>query len=383
MAKADKKIYLSPPSINSKVYDYVNDALNSGWIAPFGPYVDRLEEKLKETTGASYCVALSCGTAALHMALKALDVKAGDTVFCSNSSFIASAYPIAYTGAQPTFIDSEEQSWNMCPQALEKALKKTHAQGKLPAALILAHSYGMPARMDEIMSLCRHYRVPVIEDAAEALGSCFNGKALGSFGEIGILSFNGNKIITTSAGGAIITNKELYNKKIRYLYSQAKDNVSYYHHSEIGYNYQMSNLCAAVGVAQLEELENKVLKRRKLFQAYKDAFKKANFSLQFQEEIDSRFFSNRWLSCFFSRKESGAFEHLRGKLLEKGIESRALWYPLHLQPVFKESICYQKDDENISERLFKGGLALPSGDSLDLRELEYIVSLFVDLCQKL
>lgn len=375
MKKADKKIYLSPPCVNPNTFSYVQNALASGWIAPYGPYLDLFEQKIKEHTGTSHCLTVSSGTAALHLALRALEVKEDDTVYCSVFSFIASANPILYVGAKPVFIDSEYDTWNMCPHALERAFSDNLHKNRLPKAVIVVHTYGMPAKMDQIMALCQHYKVPIIEDSAEALGSYFDEKALGTLGDIGIFSFNGNKIVTASSGGAIVTNNSEYDKKMLHLAGQAKDHMPHYYHTDLGYNYKMSNICAAIGAAQIEDLRQKVKRKRDVFEQYRKEIKNKRIKICFQEEIDKRFFSNRWLTCIFSPEEKNSFIKLREVLKKKHIETRSLWYPLHLQPVFKRAPCYQKETSNVSEVLFQGGLCLPSGNNLRIEEQQTIIAL--------
>jgi dTDP-4-amino-4,6-dideoxygalactose transaminase len=295
----NSKIWLSSPHIGRNELQFVNEAFETNWIAPLGPHVNAFEHGLQDQTKTKHAAVLSSGTSALHLALILLGVKAGDTVFCQSITFSASANPIAYQGALPVFIDSEIDTWNMDPILLKMALEEAQQFGKLPKAIIPVHLYGMPAKMDEILSIAKEYGVPVIEDAAEALGSNINNKPCGSFGEFGVLSFNGNKIITTSGGGALLSENAEMIEKARFLATQARDSAPHYQHSHIGYNYRMSNVLAGIGRGQLEVLSDRVAARRNNFERYKQYFSNHNnagFNIEFQEEPKG-YYSNRWLTC--------------------------------------------------------------------------------------
>ncbi len=368
------KIWLSSPHIGTNELQYVNEAFATNWIAPLGPHVNAFEQGLQELTHTKHAAALSSGTSSLHLALILLGVKAGDTVFCQSITFSASANPIAYQGALPVFIDSEIDTWNMDPILLKTALEEAKKNGELPKAIIPVHLYGMPAKMDEILSIAREYGVPVIEDAAEALGSGIDNKPCGSFGELGVLSFNGNKIITTSGGGALLSENGEIIEKARFLATQARDAAPHYQHSYIGYNYRMSNVLAGIGRGQLEVLNDRVAARRKNFEKYKQYFSKHNnagFNIQFQEEPHG-YFSNRWLTCILvdpTKNKGLTREEIRLTMESENIESRPLWKPMHQQPVFSNSKTYLN---GVSDKLFENGLCLPSGSNLTDEEFERI-----------
>lgn len=366
-----RKIWLSSPHMGGTEQKYVSEAFDTNWIAPLGPHVNGFEQDLADYTKAKHAAALSSGTAALHLALIMLGVKAGDEVICQSMTFSASANPIAYQGAIPIFVDSEEMTWNMCPDLLREAIKDRIAKGKMPKAIIPVHLYGMPVQMERIMAVANEYGIPVIEDAAEALGSTINGKAAGTFGVMGVLSFNGNKIITTSGGGALISDDESYINKSRFLATQARDAAPHYQHSEIGYNYRMSNVCAAIGRGQMEVLNKHISLRRNNWQKYRDAFE--NFKGISLLEEPSRYFSNRWLSTILvDPAYTGGVtrEDLRLALEKDNIESRPLWKPMHLQPVFKNAPSYTN---GVSEKLFSKGLCLPSGSNLDDEDIKRVL----------
>jgi dTDP-4-amino-4,6-dideoxygalactose transaminase len=360
------KIWLSSPHIGNNELCYVNEAFESNWIAPLGPHVNAFEVGLQVQTNSNHAAALSSGTSAIHLALILLGVKAGDDVFCQSITFSASANPIAYQGANPVFIDSEADTWNMDPQLLKKALLEAKAKGNLPKAIIPVHLYGMPAKMDEIISVAKEFNVPVIEDAAEALGSNINNKPCGSYGEFGVLSFNGNKIITTSGGGALLSNNAEMIEKARFLATQSRDAAPHYQHSHIGYNYRMSNVLAGIGRGQLEVLNDRVEARRSNYNRYVSYFSGLNekgFNIKFQDEPDG-YYSNRWLTCILvdSKLNNGLTrEIIRLALDEENIESRPLWKPMHQQPVFANCKSYIN---GVSDKLFEEGLCLPSGSNL-------------------
>ena len=370
------KIWLSSPHIGPNELKYVNEAFTTNWVAPLGPHVNAFEQELQVQTKSSHAAALSSGTSAIHLALILLEVKAGDTVFCQSITFSASANPIAYQGAIPVFIDSEIDTWNMDPVLLRSALEDAKQHGKLPKAIIPVHLYGMPAKMDEILTIAHEYGVPVIEDAAEALGSSIDNKPCGSFGEFGVLSFNGNKIITTSGGGALISENAEMIEKARFLATQARDAAPHYQHSQIGYNYRMSNVLAGIGRGQLEVLNDRVGARRNNFKRYKQFFSKLNsagFDIQFQEEPKG-YYSNRWLTCVLvdpNTNKGLTREEIRLAMDEENIETRPLWKPMHQQPVFASSKKYLN---GVSDKLFENGLCLPSGSNLTEIEFERIFS---------
>jgi pyridoxal phosphate-dependent aminotransferase EpsN len=344
---------------------YINDAFESNWIAPLGPNVDAFEEEIASLVGVKGAVALSSGTAAIHLALSLLNVQQGDAVFCSSLTFVASANPILYRGADPVFIDSEPDSWNMSPIALEKALKDSSLAGKLPKAVIIVNLYGQSAKMDELVFICNKYRIPIIEDAAESLGSTYKGKASGTFGDFGIYSFNGNKIITTSGGGMLISNNTEALSKARFLATQAKDPAPYYQHSEMGYNYRLSNILAGIGRGQLEVLEERVKARRLIFEIYQHEL--ADLSMiSFMPELGNTF-SNRWLTVLTINEEktSVSISELLASLESENIEARPVWKPLHKQPLFERYKYYSHSiKESISDKLFQTGICLPSGSNM-------------------
>ena len=368
------KVWLSSPHIGANELQYVNEAFATNWIAPLGPHVNAFEQGLQVQTQTKHAAALSSGTSAIHLALILLGVKAGDTIFCQSITFSASANPIAYQGAIPVFIDSEFDTWNMDPLLLRAALEEAKQNRKLPKAIIPVHLYGMPAKMDEILSIANEFGVPVIEDAAEALGSSIDNKPCGSYGEFGVLSFNGNKIITTSGGGALLSNNAEMIDKARFLATQARDAAPHYQHSHIGYNYRMSNVLAGIGRGQLELLNDRVDARRSNFQNYKNFFSKYNnsgFNIKFQEEPEG-YYSNRWLTCILvdpTTNKGLTREEIRLAMDEENIESRPLWKPMHQQPVFSSSKSYLN---GVSDKLFENGLCLPSGSNLTEEEFERI-----------
>lgn len=369
----NQKIWLSSPHMGGKEQAYVNEAFATNWVAPLGPHVDAFEKGLAVFTGTQHAAALSSGTAAIHLALIMLGIKAGDEVLCQSFTFSASANPIAYQGAEPVFIDSEKETWNMCPVHLKAAIEDRLKKGKKPKAIIPVHLYGMPAKMEAIMSIAKEFGIPVIEDAAEALGSTINGKACGSFGDMGILSFNGNKIITTSGGGALISDSENYISKARFLATQARDAAPHYQHSHIGYNYRMSNVCAGIGLGQLEALPLRVQQRRANYSFYAGALKGLP-GISFLPEPQGSF-SNRWLTTItIDAKTSGGIsrESVRLALEKDNIESRPLWKPMHLQPIFAQCAFY---GDGVSEKLFDEGLCLPSGSNLLKADLERVAAI--------
>ena len=375
----NQKIWLSSPHMGGTELNYINEAFNTNWIAPLGPNVDGFEKDLQTFLNQKvHVAALSSGTAAIHLALVILGIKAGDEVLCQSMTFSASANPIAYQGATPVFVDSEDNTWNMSPQLLQQAIEDRMKIGKKPKAIIVVHLYGMPAQMDNIMQIAKQYDIPVVEDAAEALGSTYKGQALGTFGDIGILSFNGNKIITTSGGGALVSANEDYVKKARFLSTQALDPAPHYQHSHIGYNYRMSNISAGIGRGQMEVLKDRVAQRRKNFAFYKTAF--ANIpEIKMGEAPGDDYFSNHWLTTILIEGENINREEIRLALVENNIDCRPLWKPMHLQPVFEAAPFY---GDGTSERLFDKGLCLPSGSNLISEELNKVVGIVKQVFEK-
>lgn len=359
----NSKIWLSSPHMGGTELKYIHQAFQENWVAPLGPNVNEFEEDLKKYLNEDVEIgALSAGTAALHLALIILGVKRDDEVICQTFTFSASANPIAYQGATPVFIDSESDTWNMCPISLEEAITDRIEKGNKPKAIIVVHLYGMPAKMEEILQVAEKHEIPVIEDAAEALGSTYKNRNCGTFGEMAILSFNGNKIITTSGGGALVCKTKEQKDQAVFLSTQARDDAPHYQHSQIGYNYRMSNISAGIGRGQMEVLDERVAARRKNNQFYQDLFKDFEGVAVFNEP-DEDYYSNHWLSAITidSRKTGFTREDLRMKFLEDNIESRPLWKPMHLQPVFENAPYY---GSKVAEGLFENGLCLPSGSNL-------------------
>jgi len=370
--KQESKIWLSSPHMSGREREFVNEAFDTNWIAPLGPNVNGFEDDLatylKEDV---HVAATNTGTAALHLALILLNIDKGDEVICQSLTFSASANPIVYQGAIPIFVDSEPGTWNMSPQYLEIAIKDRIAKGKKPKAIILVHLYGMPCKIEEILLLAAEYEIPVVEDAAEALGSTYFDRKLGTFGEIAILSFNGNKIITTSGGGAVVSKNRAYVEKARFLATQARDAAPHYEHSHIGYNYRLSNVCAGIGRGQMLVLDERVKRRRQIHNSYRDLLENIP-GISFQEELNGMF-SNRWLTVIQIDSKvtpnNVTSEQLRLSLESENIESRPVWKPMHLQPVFRDAPYYGED---ISEHLFKNGLCLPSGSNMGKDNFERV-----------
>ena len=370
----NSKIYLSSPHIGANELKYVNEAFETNWISPLGPNVNAFEIALQAQSKTAHAAALSSGTSAIHLALILLEANTNDTVFCQSITFSASANPIAYQKAKPVFIDSEPDTWNMDPSLLRKALQEAKEVGKLPKAIIPVHLYGMPAKMNEILAIAKEFNVPVIEDAAEALGANIEGRPCGSFGTFGVLSFNGNKIITTSSGGALLSNDAVMIEKARFLATQARDAAPHYQHSQIGYNYRMSNVLAGIGRGQLEVLSDRVNARRANFNRYRNYFSKYNsngFDIRFQEEPVG-YFSNRWLTCIVidpTLNKGLTREEIRLAMDVENIETRPLWKPMHQQPIFSSSKSYLN---GVADNLFENGLCLPSGSNLTEEEFDRI-----------
>jgi dTDP-4-amino-4,6-dideoxygalactose transaminase len=362
----NKRIYLSPPHLGNQEMGFIKDAFEKNWITTSGENVDAFEKGICKVTEATHCAALNSGTAAIHLALILAGVSKNDEVICSTFTFVASANPIVYLGAIPLFVDSESDSWNMSPELLELTIKDRIKKGKKPKAILLVHLYGRPAKLKEILAIANQYEILLIEDAAESLGSTFEGKMTGTFGQMGIYSFNGNKIITTSGGGALVSNDEKIIAKARFLSAQARDIAPYYQHSEIGFNYRMSNILAGIGLGQLQVLEKRIEYKRWIFNYYKDKLEISG-KFSFPKEQKGTF-CNTWLTTIISNDE--APESIRLRLEARNIESRLLWKPLHLQPVFKDAPSYVN---GTSEYFFNKGLCLPSGTSMTERELNEII----------
>jgi dTDP-4-amino-4,6-dideoxygalactose transaminase len=359
----NNKIWLSSPHMGGGEQKFVQEAFDTNWVAPLGPNVNGFEQDLENFIGNNAKVAcLSSGTAALHLALILSGVSHGDEVICQSMTFSASANPIVYQGGKPIFVDSENETWNMCPKALKETIQDRLSKGKKPKAIIVVHLYGMPAKIDEIKAISEEFDIKLIEDAAEALGSTFKGQKCGTFGDFGVLSFNGNKIITTSGGGALVCKNEEDKQKAIFLATQARDNAPHYQHSHIGYNYRMSNITAGIGRGQMEVLEKHINFRRANNSYYQEVFQAID-GVQVFVEPSSDYYSNHWLSSILIDERMAGFtrEDLRLSMLDDNIESRPLWKPMHMQPVFNDCPYY---GGNVSETLFKNGLCLPSGSNL-------------------
>jgi len=357
--------------MSGKEQDYINEAFSTNWIAPLGPNVTQFETDLETYLGQHVHVAsLSSGTASLHLALSLLGISAGDEVICQSFTFSASANPIVYLGATPVFVDSEKDTWNMSPVLLEQAIQEGIKRGKKPKAIIPVHLYGMPYKVDEINAIAKHYEIPVVEDSAEALGSHYKGQKCGTFGDMAILSFNGNKIITTSGGGALVTHSPEYKQQAVFLSTQARDEAPHYQHSHIGYNYRMSNVLAGIGIGQMSVIDDRVKARRSNFDFYKSELSNT-LEIEFSEEPNKDYYSNRWLSCILTPSFESR-EALRLAFAEKNIETRPLWKPMHMQPVFEKCRHYS---DGTSADLFDRGLCLPSGSSLTEEDLNRITKI--------
>ncbi|KAB1155847.1 DegT/DnrJ/EryC1/StrS family aminotransferase [Flavobacterium luteum] len=361
----NSKIWLSSPHMGGNEQKYVNEAFETNWVAPLGPNVTGFERDLEQYINENgHVAALSSGTAAIHLGLVLLGVKLGDEVICQSFTFSASANPILYQGAIPIFIDSEYETWNMCPKALEEAIIDRISKGKKPKAIIAVHLYGMPFKVDEIKVVANKYEIPIIEDSAEALGSSYKGRKCGTFGDIGVLSFNGNKIITTSGGGALVASSKELKEKAVFFATQSRDNAPHYQHSEIGYNYRLSNICAGIGRGQMEVLDKHVSLRREMHDFYANYFAN-NDGIKVLSEPNSDYFSNHWLSAILvdpNKNNGKTREDLRLAFENANIESRPLWKPMHLQPIFEK---YPYYGEKVAQELFENGLCLPSGSNLE------------------
>ncbi|OCA69892.1 pyridoxal phosphate-dependent aminotransferase [Chryseobacterium contaminans] len=374
----ENKIWLSPPHLGGKELNYIQHAFDTNWISQYGSNIDEFEKTLENyLENNSFVTALSSGTAAIHLALRLLNIEEGDFVLCQSFTFVASANPVLYQKAIPVFVDSEPTTWNMCPNALEDAIKYCLKQGKKPKAIIPVSLYGMPFMVDEILEISRKYEIPIIEDSAEALGSKYKNKPCGSFGDLSIISFNGNKIITTSGGGVLISRNQKSKDKALYFATQAKENKDYYNHSEVGYNYRINNISAGIGRGQLEVLEERIVKRRENHQFYQYIFEKYD-EINLFEEPDDNFFSNYWLNTVTIEKKDSRFtkEKLKQIFSENNIETRYLWKPMHLQPLFSECKFFGR---NVCGTVFEKGLCLPSGTNLTEGDKDRIKEILINL----
>lgn len=372
----NERIFLSSPHMSGNEQKYINEAFETNWIAPLGTNVNAFEEEMTAYAGTAGSAVLSSGTAAIHLALDLVGVEQGDIVFCSSLTFIASANPILYLGAEPVFIDSEEETWNMSPVALKRAFEEADKEEKLPKAVVVVNLYGQSAKMDELMAICDAYGVPIIEDAAESLGSSYKGKKSGTFGKFGIYSFNGNKIITTSGGGMLVSDSIDELQRARFLATQARDQAKHYQHSTIGYNYRMSNILAGVGRAQLEVLDDRVETKRAVFNRYVEALGDID-GVHFMPELENTY-SNRWLTAvtFDPEKISITPYELIDVLEAENIEARPVWKPLHMQPLFEACKFYSHaENDVVSERLFAKGLCLPSGSNMTVEQQKKVIKL--------
>lgn len=361
--------------MTGKEMEYIQEAFDSNWIAPLGPHVDAFEKEVAAYAGVKGALALSSGTAAMHLGLKLLNVCPGDTVFCSSLTFSASANPILYQGATPVFIDSDRETWNMSPAALKQAFEQAKKNGTLPKAVIVVDLYGQSADYDPLLEICNFYGVPILEDAAEALGATYGQKKCGAFCKLGVFSFNGNKIITTSGGGMLVSDDLEMLDKARFWATQARDPAPHYQHSEIGYNYRLSNLLAAVGRAQLTALEDRVVARRKIFGTYRQALSGLPGISFMPEALFGK--SNRWLTVMLIAPETGVSPaNIMDVLSKENIESRPVWKPMHLQPIFQHNDYFTKEEgKSISDDLFNKGICLPSGSSLSEEEQKRTISI--------
>ena len=367
---SNNRIYLSTPEFNGKELEYIENAFRAKQVATHGAFIQEFESRIKEMFGAENVVALNSGTSAIHLALMLMGVKDGDEVICQTLTFVASANPIVYLRGKPVFVDSERETWNICPQFLEEAILDRIRKGKLPKAIIMVNLFGMPAKVHEILEVAGRYGIPVLEDAAESIGSKIGRRHCGTFGDIGVFSFNGNKVITTGGGGVMITSDVNWSRKARHLSTQAKDNFPYYHHSEIGYNYKMNNIAAGIGLAQLETLAEKIGKRRQNFEYYKAILSKVQGISLLDEPVGC--FSNRWLTTVLIDPELAFLTRdlVMALMEENNIESRPVWKPMHLQPIFQQTPYY---GENVAADLFSRGLCLPSGSGLEREDLNRVI----------
>ncbi|MBC1401338.1 pyridoxal phosphate-dependent aminotransferase [Listeria booriae] len=366
-------IPLAVPHMSGREEIYIQKAFQENWVAPLGSNVDAFEASIASFNQVSDAAAVSSGTAAIHLALELLNIQAGDFVFCSTFTFVASINPALYLGAKPVFIDSEEDTWCMSPFALKNALEVAKKNNQLPKAIIVVHIYGQSAKMDEIMSLADEYGIPVVEDAAEALGSVYRGAPLGTLGDVGIFSFNGNKIITTSGGGALIAKNPEKIVKARFLASQSKEKAPYYLHHQVGYNYRLSNVLAGIGIAQMEVLKARIARKQEIFENYQQGFADVANVTMMPELEEAR--GNRWLSTFtFDVSKSGKTpEEVLELLKSLGIDSRLLWKPMHQQPLFQDALFYEDVAGDVATKLYNSGLCLPSSTQMTQQEQEYVM----------
>ena len=376
----NKRIYLASPHMGGMEQKFVQEAFDTNWVAPLGPNVNNFEKEVAEYVGAKDAAALVSGTSAIHLALKALEIKSGDRVFCTSLTFAASCNPIMYENGEPVFIDSEPESWNMSPIALEKAFVKAEEENKMPIAVIVVHLYGQSADMDKIMAICEKYNTPVIDDAAESLGATYKGKQTGTFGKFGIFSFNGNKIITTSGGGMLVSDDSEKIAKARFWSTQARDNARHYEHTELGYNYRMSNITAGIGRGQLRVLDERIGQKKHIFERYTEAFNDI-------EDIEMMPICeygepNYWLSCM-TLKEGSKVKPLDIILAleEMNIESRPIWKPMHIQPYYSEFNFFSHNDDGVSigEDVFNRGVCLPSDTKMSEEEMDKVINIIKSL----
>ena len=370
-----KRIYLASPHMGGEELKYINEAFDTNWVAPLGPNVTGFENEMCEYTGAKTATATVSGTSAIHLALKCLGVGQGDVVFCSTLTFSATANPIIYQGAEPVFIDSNYETWNMCPIALQKAFDDAEKNNKIPKAVVVVNLYGQSADYDALKAICDKYNVPIIEDAAESLGATYKGKQTGTIGEIGIYSFNGNKIITTSGGGMMVSNNEEYTKKALFWATQSRENERHYEHKELGYNYRMSNVVAGIGRGQLEVLDERIAQKKAIFDYYTEAFKNI-WDIEMMPICEYNE-PNYWLSCITLKEESIIKPiDIMVALENENIESRPVWKPMHLQPFFKDYEFFSaKEGMSVSEDLFNRGVCLPSDTKMTEKDMQRIVSI--------
>lgn len=375
MSDKSERIYLSPPHLDSLEKEYVQEAFKTNWIAPVGPNVNAFEEEFAEYLGIPHAVALSSGTAALHLSMRLLNIGPGDLVFCSDLTFAASANAIRYEGAEPVFIDADESTWNMSPIALKKALTATEMEDRLPKAVMVVDLYGQSADYDEITKLCDHYDIPLVEDAAESLGATYKGRKCGTIGALNAFSFNGNKIITTSGGGMLASGNKEYIEQARFLATQAKDPALHYEHSQLGYNYRLSNILAGIGRGQLQVLDDRINARRAVFHRYYDALSEYDGIGFMPEGPYGR--STRWLAALTLDPDLTGVNRTQiiNALEEENIETRPVWKPMHLQPLYEDYDYYTAAGRSVSAALFLDGLCLPSGSNLSEADQDRIISI--------
>ncbi|CEP49074.1 DegT/DnrJ/EryC1/StrS family aminotransferase [Paraclostridium sordellii] len=368
-----KRIFLASPHMGGEELNYINEAFETNWVAPLGPNVNEFEKSICKYTGAKHATALVSGTSAIHLALKCLGVGQGDLVFCSTLTFSATANPIIYQNAEPVFIDSEYESWNMCPIALQKAFDDAEKNNKMPKCIVIVNLYGQSANYDKLKTICDHYNVPIIEDAAESLGATYKGKQTGTIGEIGIYSFNGNKIITTSGGGMMVSNNENYTKKALFWATQSRESERHYEHKELGFNYRMSNVVAGIGRGQLKVLNERIAKKKEIYEAYKEGFKDIDIDMM---NICGFGEPNYWLSTA-TMKEGSKINPIDIMLAleNENIESRPVWKPMHMQPIFKKYKFFKANEHSVSEDLFKRGICLPSDTNMNKFDLDRVINI--------